>query len=89
MAEPIFMKLGIYNIAPEPISTAYFMNPPSVCVYMRISLSLLGNGLVKITLSLLGSTLIKMLPRQTDMHTTVKELLDASYSMQSVLSHGK
>jgi hypothetical protein len=33
MPEPIFMKLGMYIMAPEPISTAYFINPvPSVCV---------------------------------------------------------
>jgi hypothetical protein len=27
MPEPIFMKLGMYIMAPEPISTAYFRNP--------------------------------------------------------------
>jgi hypothetical protein len=27
MPEPIFMKLGMYIKAPEPISTAYFINP--------------------------------------------------------------
>jgi hypothetical protein len=33
MPEPIFMKLGMYIMAPEPIATAYFINsPPSVCV---------------------------------------------------------
>jgi hypothetical protein len=36
MDEPIFMKLGMYFMAPEPISTAYFINPShqsvSVCV---------------------------------------------------------
>jgi hypothetical protein len=32
MAEPIFMKLGMYIMAPEPISVAYFMNPISPCV---------------------------------------------------------
>jgi hypothetical protein len=36
MAEPIFMKLGMYIMAPEPISTAYFINPSrqSVCLYV-------------------------------------------------------
>jgi hypothetical protein len=38
MPEPIFMKLGMYIMTPEPISTAYFINP---------SLYLLGNGSVK------------------------------------------
>jgi hypothetical protein len=36
MLEPIFMKLGMYITAPEPISTAYFINPShhSVCLYV-------------------------------------------------------
>jgi hypothetical protein len=39
MCELIFMKLGIYILAPEPISTAYFINPPiSLCVCMYIPL---------------------------------------------------
>jgi hypothetical protein len=48
MPEPIIMKLGIYIMTPEPISTAYFINPShqSVCLYMY-PLSLLGNGSVK------------------------------------------
>jgi hypothetical protein len=27
MLEPIFMKLGMYIMAPEPISAAYFITP--------------------------------------------------------------
>jgi hypothetical protein len=36
MAEPIFMKLGMYIMANESISTAYFINPShqSVCLYV-------------------------------------------------------
>jgi hypothetical protein len=36
MLEPIIMKLGMYVMAPEPISTAYFINPSyqSVCLYV-------------------------------------------------------
>jgi hypothetical protein len=35
--EPIFMKMCIYIMAPEPISTACFINPPiSLCVCMWI-----------------------------------------------------
>jgi hypothetical protein len=36
MPEPIFMKLGMYILALEPISAAYFINPfhQSVCVYV-------------------------------------------------------
>jgi hypothetical protein len=38
MLELIFMKPDIYIMAPEPISTAYFINPShlSVCVYMYL-----------------------------------------------------
>jgi hypothetical protein len=46
MPVPIFTKLGTYILAPEPISTAY-IPPVSLCVYMRIPLSLLGNSSVK------------------------------------------
>jgi hypothetical protein len=36
MVEPVFMKLGMYIMAPEPVSTAYFINPShqSVCLYV-------------------------------------------------------
>jgi hypothetical protein len=36
MPEPILIKLGMYIMAPEPISKAYFINPShhSVCLYV-------------------------------------------------------
>jgi hypothetical protein len=36
MPEPIFMELGMYITAPEPISTAHFINPSRlyVCLYV-------------------------------------------------------
>jgi hypothetical protein len=39
MAEPIFIKLGMYIMAPEPISTTYFINlsRKSVCLYVYSS----------------------------------------------------
>jgi hypothetical protein len=48
MSEPVFMKIGMYIMAPEPISRAYFINPihRSACLYVY-SLTLLGNGPVK------------------------------------------
>jgi hypothetical protein len=53
-------------MAPEPISTAYFINPlPSVCVYMFILPSLLGNGLVK------------RVTAAKNTHATIEESLDA------------
>jgi hypothetical protein len=38
MPEPVLMKLGVYIMAPESISTAYFIINPSIslCVCMRI-----------------------------------------------------
>jgi hypothetical protein len=48
MPEPIFMKLGMYIMALEPISTTYFINPSHQSVsVICIPLSLLGNGSVK------------------------------------------
>jgi hypothetical protein len=44
MPELIFMKLGMHIMAPEPISTAHFMNPSYQSVPMCV---LLGNGSVK------------------------------------------
>jgi hypothetical protein len=48
MLELLFMKFGMYIMAPGPISAAYFINPPSsICVCICIPLSLSGNGSVK------------------------------------------
>jgi hypothetical protein len=72
MPEPIFMKLGTYIMPPDPISTAYFINPSdqSVCLYVY-PLSLLDNGWVN------------TFPRHR-IHATVEELLTGSFSVRSV-----
>jgi hypothetical protein len=51
MDEPVIKKFGTYVMAPESISTVYFINPShqSVCLYVY-SMSLLGNGSVKASL---------------------------------------
>jgi hypothetical protein len=36
MSEPVFMKLGMYIMAPEPISTAYFINPSHQSLYLYV-----------------------------------------------------
>jgi hypothetical protein len=73
MLEPIFMKPGMYIMAPESISMAYFINPYHQFVHplsllgnglVKIPLLLLGNGLVKIPLLLLGNSSVKTLPMQ-------------------------
>jgi hypothetical protein len=45
MLEPIFMKLAMYIMASEPhLSGVLHKSLLSVCVFLCISLSLLGNG---------------------------------------------
>jgi hypothetical protein len=41
ITEPIFMKLDMYVMATEPISTAYYINPSHqfVCLYVYPSYS--------------------------------------------------
>jgi hypothetical protein len=60
-------------MAPEPISTAYFINPShhSVCLYVYIRLSLLGNGSIDTFL-------------WQRIYETIEELLEASFSMRPV-----
>jgi hypothetical protein len=62
MPEPIFMKLGVYITAPEPISIAYFINPShqSVCVlpYCFQAMALQNVAMA------------------TNTHATIEELLD-------------
>jgi hypothetical protein len=75
MPEPIFVKSGTYIMAPEPISTAYFINPStglcgSVCIPARQRLG-------------------KNVTAATNVHKRIEELLDASFSMVSMSYQGK
>jgi hypothetical protein len=72
MREPIFMKLGMYIIAPEPISTAYFINPShqSVCLYVY-------------PLIVAKQRLGRRILAATNTHV-IEELLDESFPMSSV-----
>jgi hypothetical protein len=75
MPEPIFMKLGTYEIiiAPEPISTVYFINTFHQSMYMHAyPLSLLVNGW------------IKNVTAATNTRSKREELLDASFFIRSV-----
>jgi hypothetical protein len=76
MPPPIFMKLGTYIIAPEPIWTAYFINPShqSVCLY--------GNPSI-----VARQRLCKNNTAATKTHATIEELLDTSFSMRSMSYH--
>jgi transformation/transcription domain-associated protein len=67
--KPIFMKLGMYIMAPETISTAYFINPShqSVCSPIIARQKLGKNFTVA-----------------TNTPATVEELLDALFCIRSV-----
>jgi hypothetical protein len=47
MPEPVFMKIGTYIMAPQPISTTYFIKPSRQFVCHVHPLSLLGNSSIK------------------------------------------
>jgi hypothetical protein len=66
MPEPIFMKLGMYIMGPEPISSAYFINSSHQSVYPPV-----------IARKRLG----KNVTAAMNTHTKTKELLDVSFSM--------
>jgi hypothetical protein len=36
MPKPIFIKLDMYIMAPEPIPTSYFINPSHESVYLYV-----------------------------------------------------
>jgi hypothetical protein len=71
--KPIFTKLGIYIMSLEPVSTAYFINTSHqfACLYVYLSI---------VTRQRLG----KNVTTAKNIHVTVKELLDASFSMRPV-----
>jgi uncharacterized protein (DUF486 family) len=73
MPEPVFMKLGMYIMAPELFSTAYFINLSHwpVCLYVYtiiVDRQRLGN---KVSAT-------------TNTHATIEELLDTSFYTLSV-----
>jgi hypothetical protein len=73
LPEAIFMKLGMYIMAPEPISMAYFINPShqSVCLYAYPS--------IVATQRLDGNVTAAM-----NTHAIIVELLGASFYMRPV-----
>jgi hypothetical protein len=70
MAEPIFMKLGMYIMANEPISMAYFINSShqSLCQYVYPPI-------------VARQQLSKNITMVTNTHATIEELLDVLFSM--------
>jgi hypothetical protein len=66
MPEPVFVKIDVYIMASEPISTAYFINPShqSVCISPIVA----------------RQQLVKNFTAATNTHATTEELLVASFS---------
>jgi hypothetical protein len=58
----MFMKLGMYIMAPEPISTVYFINTShqSMCLYVYVARQRLGENVTA----------------RTNIHATIDELLE-------------
>jgi hypothetical protein len=73
MPEPVSMKLGVYIMATESISMAYFINlcHQSVCLHVYPSI---------VARQQLG----KSVPRAINIHATMEQLLNASFSIRSL-----
>jgi hypothetical protein len=67
------MKLGKYIIAPEPISTAYFINHSHQSVYLYVYPPTVARKRFR-----------KNVTAATNTKATIEELLDGSYSTHSV-----
>jgi hypothetical protein len=84
--EPIFMKLGMYIMAPEPISTAYYINPShqSVCLYVYPSYHCKATARLSVSLhSVLGNGSVTTFQQQRT-HATIDKFLNALFSIRSV-----
>jgi hypothetical protein len=68
---PEIVKLGMYVMAPEPISTAYFLNPfhQSVSLYVHFTVQRFSKK--KVTAEIIT-------------YATIVQLLDESFSKKSV-----
>jgi hypothetical protein len=82
MPEPIFIKLGMHIMEPEPISTAYFINPAhqSVCLYVYASYCFNGS------VNYIPPSVARQRPSKNLTATTniLNNRLDASFSMRTV-----
>jgi hypothetical protein len=72
MAEPIFVKYGMYIMARESISKADIINPSHQSVY--------SYAYPLIVITLFG----KKVTAATNIHATIKELLDAPFRVPSL-----
>jgi hypothetical protein len=74
MPEPVFMKLGMYIMAPEHISMVYFINPShqTVCLYVYIT-------------NVARQQLSRNITAATNTHATIAELLGLFRTLSIVL----
>jgi hypothetical protein len=72
MAEPMLMKLGMYIMAPEPISATYFLNLSHQSVFLYVYPSIVARQRLSKNVAV------------TNAHATIEELLDTSFSVRSV-----
>jgi hypothetical protein len=70
MAEPIFMKVGKYIMAPEPISTTYFINLSYQSVSLYVNPPTVARQLLD-----------KKVTAGDNTHATMEELLNVWFPM--------
>jgi hypothetical protein len=69
------MKLGMYIMAPQPVSTAYFLNPSHQSVYLYVYPPIL-----------VRQRFGKNVTATTTTHATIEELLYMSYQGKQAIS---
>jgi hypothetical protein len=87
MPGPIFMKLGMYIMAPEPYSKAYFINSSHqcVCVFLSVCLFVCLSVCLYVYPIFARQLLGKCIIAATSTHAAI-EFLDAVLSMRSYQS---
>lgn len=74
----IIMKFGMYNMAPDPISPAYFINPFHQCACLYACASFVASQRLGTNIS-----------DATNTHATIEELLNTSLFMWSMSYSGR
>jgi hypothetical protein len=78
MAEAVLMKLDMYIMATEVISTAYFINPSHQYLWLHVYLLIVAR-------QRFGRNVITAM----NTHATIEEMFKVSFSMLSVSYQGK
>jgi hypothetical protein len=82
------MKPGMYIMAAGPISATYFINPSHQSVYICVCPVVARQRLSKNPHIVVTQRLGQNVTEATNTHATIEELLDASFSVRSVLYQG-